>query len=203
MPSLYDIKPRFQALLRPLVAVLARAGITPNALTAAALLLSAAVGALLCAFHNDAWPLALLPPALLLRMALNALDGMLARQHDMKTPLGAILNELGDVTSDALLYLPFARRPAVAPALIIAVVLLGTFAEFAGVLAATLGASRRYDGPLGKSDRALAFALLALAMLCPFLQYPLWINYALAALALLAAFTILQRVRNALREVSP
>jgi CDP-diacylglycerol--glycerol-3-phosphate 3-phosphatidyltransferase len=33
-------------------------------------------------------------------MALNAIDGMLAREHDMQSPLGAMLNELGDVLSD-------------------------------------------------------------------------------------------------------
>jgi len=36
-------------------------------------------------------------------MALNAIDGMLAREHHMQSKLGAILNELGDVVSDTVL----------------------------------------------------------------------------------------------------
>ena len=50
----------------------------------------------------------LLPLWLFLRMALNAIDGMLAREFGQKSPLGAYLNEIGDVVSDAALYAPFA-----------------------------------------------------------------------------------------------
>ena len=49
------------------------------------------------------WPLLLIPVVLVLRMALNAIDGMLAREHGMRTRLGALLNELGDVISDSAL----------------------------------------------------------------------------------------------------
>lgn len=52
-------------------------------------------------------PLLLLPIVLFIRMALNALDGMLARECNQQTRLGAILNETGDVISDIALYLPF------------------------------------------------------------------------------------------------
>ena len=38
---------------------------------------------------------------LFLRMALNAIDGMLAREFNQKTNLGAYLNELTDVISVA------------------------------------------------------------------------------------------------------
>src|SRR3989442_1083450 len=51
MPSIYDLKPRFQTLLRPLIAKLAARGCTPNLVTLLALLLSLIVGAaVLC------WP---------------------------------------------------------------------------------------------------------------------------------------------------
>ena len=41
-------------------------------------------------------------------MAMNAVDGMLAREFGQQSPLGAYLNELADVVSDTALYLPFA-----------------------------------------------------------------------------------------------
>jgi CDP-diacylglycerol--glycerol-3-phosphate 3-phosphatidyltransferase len=44
MPSLYDLKPHFQALLRPASRTLLAAGISPNAVTLAALALSVAAG---------------------------------------------------------------------------------------------------------------------------------------------------------------
>ena len=41
-------------------------------------------------------------------MALNAIDGMLAREFNQKSRLGGYLNEITDVVSDGALYLFFA-----------------------------------------------------------------------------------------------
>src|SRR5690242_707173 len=99
MASIYDIKPKFQALLRPITQRLAAAGVTANQVTIAALLLSIGHG-LLIAYAPMQWLwLLLMPVTLFLRMALNAIDGMLAREHDQKSRLGALLNELTDVAS--------------------------------------------------------------------------------------------------------
>ncbi len=95
-------------------------------------------------------------------MALNAIDGMLAREHGQQSRLGAILNETTDVISDAALYLPFALLPEANASLVVIVVLLAVVSEMTGVLGLTIGGSRRYDGPLGKSDRAFLFGLLGL-----------------------------------------
>src|SRR5512139_2779038 len=80
MASLYDLKPRFQALLRPLARGLLAARVTPNAVTLMALLLSAATGIALAVWPGATWALAAVPFALLVSMALNALDGMMARE---------------------------------------------------------------------------------------------------------------------------
>ena len=84
MPSVYDLKPRFQALLRPIVKGLAKNGVTANQVTIAALLLSVIVGVLLVLFPQSVTVLWLVPVVLFVRMALNAIDGMLAREHDQK-----------------------------------------------------------------------------------------------------------------------
>jgi CDP-diacylglycerol--glycerol-3-phosphate 3-phosphatidyltransferase len=42
------------------------------------------------------------------------------------------------------------------------VVVLSGLAEFAGALGPSVGAARRYEGPAGKSDPALAFGALGL-----------------------------------------
>jgi CDP-diacylglycerol--glycerol-3-phosphate 3-phosphatidyltransferase len=142
----------------------------------------------------------LLPIWLFLRMALNAIDGMLAREHNMKSALGGMLNEIGDVISDTALYLPFALVPGLAPQLVIAVVLLSIFAEMAGVVAIQVGASRRYDGPMGKSDRAFVFGLLAL-LLGLGVETGWWMNAGLGVVALLTAWTVINRCREALAEI--
>jgi len=113
MPTIYDLKPHFQVLLRPVSNHLATNGFTPNQITMAAMVLSIAAGLLIVLTAGNAWPILLVPAVLLIRMALNAIDGMLAREHAMQTFLGAVLNELGDVLSDAALYLPFALIPGI------------------------------------------------------------------------------------------
>ncbi len=201
MPSIYGLKPAFQKLLRPLNGFLVRAGVTANHVTLAALLLSFATGAALLCEREARWPLILIAPVLFIRMALNAIDGMLAREHNMKTPLGAILNELGDVLSDAALYLPLALRPSVCPWLMVSAVVLGIISEMTGVIGVQIGGDRRYDGPMGKSDRAFVFGAMALAIA---FAHPdrLWLEVLLGIVNVLLIVTILNRARGALKKVT-
>ncbi len=195
MATIYDLKPRFQALLRPLADALARAGVSANGVTLAALGLSLAHGAWLALTPQSRWPFLLLPVTLFVRMVLNALDGMMAREHGMASPAGAVLNELGDVVSDAALYLPFALVGGVNAALVVLVVVLAIIGEMAGALGPLLGGPRRYDGPLGKSDRAFAFGLLAVLIGIGLTQGS-WTAIYLAVLLALGALTIVNRARS-------
>lgn len=199
MPSVYDLKPVFQGLLRPLVGGLARSGVTANQITLAALALSLATGAAITWRPDKPGLLLLLPGVLFLRMALNAVDGMLAREHGQKSRLGAVLNELCDVFSDAALYLPLAWVPGFSAPLVVGIVLLAAASEMTGVLMQTLGASRRYDGPMGKSDRAALFGALGLAL---GMGVPAdgWLTPLLAGVLALLAWTILNRARRGLAE---
>lgn len=196
--TLYDIKPRFQQLLRPCLERLYRRGVTANQVTLAALLGSVAIGAVLWAFPSPQLFL-LLPFFLFFRMALNAIDGMLAREYGQKSRLGALLNETGDVVSDAALYLPFALLPGAQPALVVITVLLAALSEFCGVLAQTVGAPRGYAGPLGKSDRALVFGAygLCVAIWPQALAFSPWLFAVVAALLL---WTCVNRCRVALKQ---
>lgn len=200
MASVYDLKPRFQALLRPLVNALAARGVTANQVTLAAVVLSLIGGGLIAWKPFETWPLLLLPLVLLLRMALNAIDGMLAREHGQQSKLGAILNELGDVVSDGVLYLPLAWVPMVSAPLAVAVGMLAIISEMTGVIAIQIGASRQYQGPMGKSDRALWFGALGLALglgVAP----GNWTNWGLGLMLALLVVTVANRARGALKEV--
>src|SRR6266850_5150658 len=196
MPSVYQLKPAFQSLLRPIVNWLARIGVTANRVTIAALLLSLSTGHVIARAHGGP-SLLLLPVVLFLRMALNAMDGMLAREHNQKSALGAILNELGDVVADVGLYLPLAVVPGFDPRLVAAVVLLSVLTEMTGVIGVQIGASRRYDGPLGKSDRAFVFGLLGLLMGFG-AKLDRIVFYVLFAMVLLLVATIFNRAWHAL-----
>ena len=199
MPSIYGLKPKFQSLLRPAVNFLAKVGVTANQVTIAALFLSLVVG-LVIAWKHGGRSLLLLPAVLFVRMALNAMDGMLAREHNQKTALGAILNELGDVIADIGLYFPLALVPGFDPPLLAAVVLLSVLTEMTGVIGVQIGASRRYDGPFGKSDRAFVFGLLGLLMGFG-VNLDRIVFYVLFAMVLLLVATIFNRAWHALREV--
>jgi len=202
MPSVYDLKPKFQALLRPLMRTIASMGLTPNAVTLVAILGSIAVGVAVAFAKSQPWLLLLLPVWLFLRMALNAIDGMMARELGMSTQMGAVLNELGDAVSDLGLYLPlaFVYEPALWP--VVAFSIGGVLTEFSGVLGRALGASRHYEGPMGKSDRAFVVGALGLAtfLLPVVIKAWLWI---FAAAALLTVLTSLNRVSQALKDLRP
>jgi CDP-diacylglycerol--glycerol-3-phosphate 3-phosphatidyltransferase len=196
MSTLYRLKPQFQELLRPIAATLLAIGLRANAVTVGETLVSVALGVFLYARAGEPVVFLLLPAWLFVRMAANALDGMMA-QAQGPSKLGVYLNELCDVVSDAALYLPFA---AVAPfgwASVGAVVFLSLLVEMAGALGPLAGGPRRYEGPLGKSDRALAFGALGLWVGTAG-ALPDWAFWVMPLFALGLVATVVNRVRAGL-----
>ena len=197
--SVYQLKPRFQQLLQPLLQRLARWGISPNQLTLATTGLMLLYGAALALYPSSQALWYGLPLVLLVRMALNALDGMLANATGQKTPLGAVLNELCDQVSDAALYLPFALVPGIHAGLLVVVVVAASWAECTGLAALAAGTQRRFDGPMGKSDRAVAFGLLGLMVGAA--ATPAWTNSLLLLVLVLLGWTLRNRVRAVVRAM--
>lgn len=194
--SIYKLKSSFQNLLRPLVGRLAERGATANQVTLFAALISVGIGALLLANPQPAL-FALVPIWMLLRMALNAVDGMLAREHGQKSALGGYLNEITDVVSDAALYLPFALIAPFSLPWLTAIVFLATLTEFTGVLGVAHGKGRSYEGPMGKSDRALLFGALG-ALVAGFGTLPDWTWHIQPMACVLLVWTVVNRVRAGL-----
>ena len=198
--SIYDLKPKFQNLLRPLVIKLEQRGVTANQVTLTACAISVILGLILTALSGYHWLFILIPIWLFVRMALNAIDGMLAREFNQKSRLGGYLNEITDVVSDAALYLPFAFISPFDALQISLIIWLSALTEFCGVLGQVQGKTRRYDGPLGKSDRAFLFGLLGLVyvfvpVLPDFLYSLLWVDI------ILLIVTCVKRVKSGLAEV--
>ena len=179
---------------------LARWGFTPNVITVIAIAGSIVVGAAVSFAEERAALLLLLPAWLFARMALNAIDGMMARELDMASSLGAVLNELGDALSDMGLYLPLALVQEQAQWSVVAFSIGAVLTEFCGVLGRALGASRRYDGPMGKSDRAFIVGALGLATFAFPGLYKLW-PWIFGIAALLTVVTCWNRVSRALEEL--
>ncbi|MHC9511224.1 CDP-alcohol phosphatidyltransferase family protein [Kangiella sp. M94] len=196
MISVYQLKPKFQQLLRPLVNGLARKGITANEVTVVAMLMSVITGVAII-ISNSIMALLALPVILLIRMALNAIDGMLAREHQQQSKLGAFLNEIGDVISDLFLIIPLIIIPELSLWLLAGFAFTALLTEFAGILGVMVGAERQYQGPMGKSDRALLLGLVGL--LVPFVSVPtVYLNTVLVMVTALSVWTVINRIRAAL-----
>ncbi len=197
MISVYQLKSHFQDLLRPLNQKLVSLGVTANHITIAAAVFSVIYGALLCLDISVLW--IFLPVILFIRMALNAIDGMLAREHNMKSKLGMALNEIGDVVADTALFIPFL---VFAPNALWAVgwfIIMAILNELCGLVAYMMSGTRRYDGPMGKSDRAFATGtigfLIGVGIVIP--SYISWIFIPLIALTI---WSCVNRIKGALKE---
>lgn len=196
--SIYALKSRFQTLLRPAVGWLFNRGVTANQVTLFACALSVVLGGVLCVFAQTTWLFYTLPVWLFVRMALNAADGMLAREFGQQSRLGGYLNEITDVVADAALYLPFALIAPFSPWQIVLFIWLAAMSEFCGVLAQVHGNGRRYDGPLGKSDRAFVFGALALGYAL-FGRLPEALYFIMWLLIAALAYTSFRRIASGLR----
>jgi CDP-diacylglycerol--glycerol-3-phosphate 3-phosphatidyltransferase len=124
---------------------------------------------------------------------------MLACEFHERSPLGCYLNEIGDVLSDAALYAPFARVTPFGPLGVALLIALSIMTEFAGALGPAVGASRRYDGPMGKGDRAVVFGALGLWVGCS-APMPAWLGWAMPTVVALLAVTAINRVHAGIRE---
>lgn len=207
MPSIYQLKPAFQNLLRPAVKWLYRIGVTANQVTLMTMFLSIGLALFLYLYflsHPPHWMLLLLPLWMLIRMAFNAVDGMLAREFHQQSKLGAFYNELCDVISDTALYLCFIAFGFIQNELLLLISFLAILTEYAGVMAPLIGAERRYDGPMGKSDRAFWFSLLAVIILIfpLFSSQMIYLSYLcnglLVFMGILLGLTLYNRIKKSL-----
>jgi len=199
MPSVYDLKPAFQRLLSPAVNGLHAIGITANQVTVMAFLLSFGIGLAFWWADNSIWLFLVLPIGLLIRMALNAIDGQIARVFDQRSRLGEVLNEMGDVVSDLAIYFPLLKFAPDQTLYVVLFLVLCPMNEFAGLLGKVVGGERRYDGPMGKSDRALLFGLYGLLMASG-VNVPAALPYALPTMCALLILSTFNRLRRTLRS---
>jgi CDP-diacylglycerol--glycerol-3-phosphate 3-phosphatidyltransferase len=196
--TLTFLKPRLKRLLYPVAALLARTGVTANRVTLASLAGSIAVGSVLCTFPDRPALFGILPAWVLVRTACASLDGSLTVEFGLKSRLGGVLNETGDILSEIALFLPlmFISSCTVAEgSIVIALVVLG---ELAGLAALAFGDQRRVEGPLGKADRSIVLSMGGAAVFLGILPDPIW--PASLALCVGAAITGWNRLCMAVKQ---
>jgi CDP-diacylglycerol--glycerol-3-phosphate 3-phosphatidyltransferase len=199
--NLYATKGAINARLVPVVDRLAAQGVSPDALTLAAIPVSIVGG--LCLLASVAAPAALLlvPACVVLRLVLNLLDGNMARRTGRIHPRGELYNELGDRVADLALLLPVAVLPGALPALVVAGVICALLASYVGVVARAAGAERIYRGVLSKPGRMV---LLVACSLWAFVATPApetaWAAFGVV-LCLGAVATLAERIVVAIRTL--
>lgn len=161
MSGVYGLKPWFVRRLRSCEDILVAHGISPDTISFAAVAVSVIAGALIAVGASLDQPLVWLAvlPMGVIRLALNALDGSVARRIGRSSARGAMFNELGDRACDLALFVPLV---AVAPAwVVLAGVAALTLTSTAGVMALAITGSRDTSGPMGKADRVVLLGLAA------------------------------------------
>lgn len=197
--TLYALKPRFQVVLRGLADRCVARGISADALTAAGIAAAALAGGLIATAGAPPQPWILLaPPLLFVRLACNALDGLVARGAGTARPWGVVLNEVGDRAADLLCFSGLILSGALSPVVAITLLPLLLLASYIGVVGQAAGGGRSHAGPLGKADRM--FLLGAYSCLAPFAP---WAAPALDwGLLVGLALTAVNRLRATRRELA-
>jgi phosphatidylglycerophosphate synthase len=162
--DLYRSKSAIAHGLEPLIERLARLGVSPDAVTLAAIPVAMVAGALL--FLSPAAPIALLGVPLLaaLRLVLNLIDGALARHTGRMHPRGELYNELGDRLADVAFLAPVAFLPGADRTTVLLGVATAMFASFAGLAPRAAGGERIYRGILSKPGRMILLGVFAVAV---------------------------------------
>lgn len=162
MSGLYSVKPWFVRSLSSVEDRLVRRGVSADALSFAAVLVSVGAGtAIVAGYTVHAWFWLLVAPLAIARLALNALDGSVARRSGTARPFGKVINELCDRVSDAFFVAPLVIFVP-APLLVVAILVI-SLVSLAGLMGEVLGETRLTQGPMGKADRSLVLSLAAVA----------------------------------------
>jgi phosphatidylglycerophosphate synthase len=159
--ALYDVKPRFRALLSGLLPLLRP--IHPDWITLAGVLCALVAAWLFQSAERLRWPFLAILFLLFARIALNALDGMVAQATGKARPFGEVLNEGTDRLSDVAILLGIAVSPLSSLGWGTAATVSVLLSSYVGILGKAVGAGRQYGGVLGKADRMLYLGLTCVA----------------------------------------
>jgi CDP-diacylglycerol---glycerol-3-phosphate 3-phosphatidyltransferase len=199
MPGIYQVKPAFQRSLGGIESWLVARRVHPDWLTYAALVLSIVGGSVMYVAPDHSWLLLLIPVIVLVRTALNALDGLVAKRTGLARPWGEVINEFSDRLSDVAILGGVALASPTLPLLGAAAIVATLLTSYLAILSKAAGGRRQYAGPMGKADRMLLLGLAGFVGLV----VPLTITYNAFLVLVLAglAVTIVARARATYRDL--
>lgn len=198
--GIYSIKPKFQMFLKPFESLLVRFKVHPTYINLAALMLSVIGGISLYFSGKYILLLVYIPFMAFARTALNALDGMVARDLKVKNRgWGEVLNEFFDRISDASVFFGLALAPYTSLALGSSVVIIILLNSYLSIVSKAAGGSRQYGGFMGKADRMIYLGIAAVAILVTH-DYR-WATYLLVFVGIGTLVTMTQRFTSIAKEL--
>lgn len=175
--AIYEVKPLFQKTLSPIANFFIHFKIHPTVINYLALITSFIAGIMLLLMNIYPYFLFIIPVLLFIRIAFNALDGMVARGLKVSSVNGEISNEFIDRLSDAAIFIcltfyfirDFTFNDLTTTWKVeiqfiwgFIFIILFLLNSFVGVLAKAIGKSRIYSGFIGKADRMFYLGLACL-----------------------------------------
>ena len=190
----------FYSLLRPIAGLLGGIGIPAILIRILSTILVIAVAVTILVWPRYHWPLLLVPLVLFVRMLLNAVAGILARESANDRQLGTVFEELWDLVTEIILYLPFATVTGVSLMPVFIVICLGIISEVIRIVSIPIGYERHYDLPMRKGSLALVFGTLGILLGLDVVSRDL-LDILLWIISGLLVVTMLNRVRGMVSPV--
>jgi phosphatidylglycerophosphate synthase len=199
-PNRRPLKSRAFPFFKKMAALLARTGMTPNAISFGSIIFGIAAGA---AFASTAdceglWQRLNFVAAAVciqLRLICNLLDGMVAIEHQRRSPTGDLWNEVPDRISDAATLLGAGFAAGSSPWLGVVATVAALLTAYVRALGASVGAGQIFDGPGAKPQR-MAIMTIAAVLAAIFGSRGVWFAGALGVATLLAIATVAIRLRK-------
>jgi len=200
--TLDSLRPLADRLVDPLLAAAKRAGLTPNSVTILSLVAAAAAGgSFYAAGEAPRWYLVGVF-FVLLNGVLDVLDGTLARELEVSSPAGDLLDHVVDRYADIAIIAGLAAgvdQFALGFAAVTGVLLT----SYLGTQTQAVGLDRTYGGLLGRADRLVLVAVVGtIAAFVEATQMDLTVvGWLLVVFALVGHLTALQRFFYAQRDL--
>lgn len=201
--TLDSFRPLADRLMRPLVSGATRVGLTPDGVSVLALV--AAVGGGISFWAAGEQPLLYLAGAFLvfLNGVFDLLDGALAREQNVASPAGDLLDHVLDRYADILLIAGLAAGIGEYGLGFLAVTGV-LMTSYLGTQAEAVGLDRVYGGLLGRADRLALVGLVA--VVAAFSDAAVSgldsVGWLLVVFAIIGHLTALQRFYYAMRDLS-
>ena len=156
-------------LFRALAAGLARAGISPNAISFSSVVFAfGAAFAFAMTPHCTGWSLRLhwliAAGCIQLRLIANMLDGMVAVEGGTGGPTGELWNEAPDRVADTAIFIGAGFAAGGGAMLGFGAALAAVFVAYVRALGASVGAGQIFIGPQAKPHRMFVLTLVAIVM---------------------------------------